>query len=100
MNTQLQQTAPGHYTVRGELTFATVPQLWLDSRPQVLQAPGSLTIDLSGVSRADSAALSLLVEWVRLCTSRGLSLTFQHLPAHLATMARTYNLEPLLPIHG
>ena len=100
MNPQLQQAAPGHYTVKGELTFATVPRLWLASRAEVLQASGSLTIDLSGVSRADSAALSLLVEWVRLCTARGLSLSFRHLPEHLETMARTYNLEPLLPIHG
>ena len=100
MKPELKQTAPGLYAVSGDLTFATVPKLWLDSRPRVLQASGSLTIDLSGVSRADSAALSLLVEWVRLSTTRGLSLTFRHLPEHLETMARTYNLEPLLPIHG
>ncbi len=96
----MQETAPGHLTVEGELTFATVTELWKDSQPRLRRATDSLIIDLSGVSRADSAALGLLVEWCRLGAGSGLSLSFIHLPPRLRTMVSAYNLDPLLPIHG
>ncbi len=100
MNVFLKETSPGHFTIEGDLTFATVARVWEDTRPRLARATGRVIIDLQRVSRADSAALGLLVEWLRLGTRKGLSLSFHHLPPHLTTMASAYNLEPLLPIDG
>jgi len=96
----LEETSPGHFTLKGELTFATVVGVWKDSQPRLARATGKVVIDLRQVSRADSAALGLLVEWLRLGARKGVSLSFRHLPPDLATMASAYHLEPLLPVDG
>ncbi len=100
MSVVLKETAPRHFSVEGELTFATVMPLWRKTQPLLARASGKVIIDLQGVTRADSAALGLLVEWLRLGAKRDLSLSFQRPPPHLITMASAYNLTPLLPIHG
>ncbi len=52
----------GDASLSGELTFATVPQLWRDlERGGLLRS--ATVADLSAVSDADSAGLALLVAW-------------------------------------
>ncbi|GAB6067886.1 lipid asymmetry maintenance protein MlaB [Methylothermus subterraneus] len=97
----LEETAPGRLQIRGDLTFATAAAVWKTSRRLLAKADREITVDLSGVRRADSAGLALLVEWLRLAKKRKLHLTLANLPAQLQAMARAYNLENLLPIrHG
>ena len=54
----------GLYTLKGELTMATVPALFANSGPEF--SGETLTIDMNAVERTDSAGLALLLEWVRL----------------------------------
>lgn len=85
----------GAYQVTGELTFATVPGVWRET--QAWFAPGrALAIDLGGVSRADSAALALLLEWRRAGGRHGAAVRFEHVPAQILALARLTALEPLL----
>ncbi len=51
-------------TVGGELTFQTVPGLYRESAGW-FAGEGELVIDLAAVTRADSAGLALLVEWLK-----------------------------------
>ncbi|XSG85642.1 MAG: STAS domain-containing protein [Methylohalobius sp. ZOD2] len=100
-NVRLENTGPGQMKVEGDLIFATATALWKISQRRMAAADGDITIDLAGVRRADSAGLALLVEWLRLAQRQNRRIHFTHLPEQLLTMAKTYDLESLLPIaHG
>ena len=62
--------------VSGELTFDTVMSLWQESRPLLSEA---VTVDLSDVTRADSAGVALLCEFKR----RQHDVRFQHISQKL-----------------
>ncbi len=100
MTPTLKETAPGRFRLDGDLTFATVASLWRRSRRRFADLSGRVVIDLSGVRQADSAALALLVEWLRLSRERNLQLAFTHLPEPLRPMVHAYDLDAVLPIHG
>ena len=100
MTPSLTETAPGRFRIDGELTFATVTPVWRRSRRLFARASGPIVIDLAGVQYADSAALSLLVEWLRLARRGNLQLTFTNLPKRLVPMVHAYDLDSILPLHG
>lgn len=56
---------------------------------------GATTIDLSGVTEADSSAVSLLLEWRRL--AKKTALRFAHLPPALQSLAELYGVADLIP---
>ena len=63
-------------------------------------ASGAIEIDLAGVTRCDSAAVALLLEWVRVAERRGARLAFRNLPASLAAIASISDVDQLLPRAG
>ncbi len=70
----------GTIKVHGPLTFATVPGLFMESNSIIKSASETITIDLHDVSRADSAGLALLVEWLR---TAGAHARFVNVPTQL-----------------
>ena len=89
----------GRFQVSGELTFNTVTALLAESRRTLFAAPAeALELELKGVSRADSAGLALLIEWMRMARAANCTISFRHLPEQLQAIARTGELEPLLPV--
>lgn len=62
-------------------------------------AADNLEMDLSAVSDVDSAAISLLFEWLRQAHSRNASLVFVNLPSNLVNMATLYGVLDLIPQH-
>ena len=69
----------GQYAVSGELSFRTVPDL-LRQGERLFEGCSAFVLDLKGVSRADSAGLALLLEWLRRCRRRRQDLFFRNLP--------------------
>ncbi len=57
---------------------------------------GEREIDLSGVERAQSVALSVLLSARRRAAARGGDLTVVNAPEELRTLARLYGVEALL----
>ena len=83
--------ADGRVRVEGPLTFATVSARLRDS--QALFRPRQrLCFDLAAVTAVDSAALALLVEWLRLGRERGVKVEFASLPASLRSLAEVSEL--------
>jgi phospholipid transport system transporter-binding protein len=87
----------GHWLLEGELGFATVPGM--------LQHPGAdmrgldgIRVDLKGVTRADSAGLALLIEWLRESERAGVSIRFVNVPLQLLSIARVCGLEEILSL--
>lgn len=87
----------GVYAVAGELTFDTVPAAWNQSQ-EWFAAGTPVSVDLAEVSRADSAGLALLLEWLRVARERGTSVMFQHVPAQIVAIAQLTSLGGVLPL--
>ena len=88
------------FIIKGELNMQTVPALAESARALLAQAQGELTVDLSGVSRADSAGLALLIDLQRLARQQQFTIRFSHLPEQLSQIMRLSELPEILPITG
>ena len=82
--------------VSGDLTMDTVAALF-DTGLQP-GAGGALEIDLAQVQTLDSAAVSLLLSWLRRAQRNNVALTFAHVPENLMSLARLYGVAELLPL--
>ncbi len=87
----------GRITVTGELTFATAR----DARQLgILVLEGSradrIVIDCGGVSRADSAGLAVLLDWLAWGRRKSRPVSLEKLPESLLAIARISELEGLL----
>ena len=77
--------------LEGELGFATVPS-WL----QKLDELSGGTIDLSRVTRVDSAGLALLLELSRRSATRGMSLSIRGANEQVLRLAGFFGLDRVL----
>lgn len=90
----LERTEAG-LRLQGDLTFATVPAL-VGGIDGLLEAGRPATVDLSAVAGADSAALSLLLEWQRRAQAAGTHLVLSGFPEGLRKLVGLYGLENLI----
>ena len=94
---RFQWDQSGQVSVEGELTFGTAAAMLRDSKGLFRGHAPSLEIDLSGVHRADSAGLALLVHWLREAHRNGRDIVFHNLPRQMLAIARVSDLEDILP---
>lgn len=81
--------------IDGELTMATAAQ-WIE-RGRAVARDGDLVVDLSGVSAADSSALALLFDWMRVARASGHKVRQTGMPAGMLSLATLYGVDELLP---
>jgi len=81
--------------ISGALTFATVSS-WYRQSSAWFAGDGELVVDLSGVTRADSAGLALLIEWLRQARSANRALRFVQAPEQVLTLTRINGLQDAL----
>jgi phospholipid transport system transporter-binding protein len=89
------EASQGRWRVTGPVTLRNAVALRAEGL-RLLQA-GDAVVDLSGVTEADSAALSLLLEWCRAAAAAGRSIRFEHPTGNLDSLATLYNVRELLP---
>ena len=82
-------------TVSGMLTFDTVSALY-KTADSWFAGEGEMIIDLAQVSRADSAGLALMVEWLRRAQAAGRRLRFANIPEQMQTLIRVNGLQDAL----
>jgi len=84
--------------VSGRLTIDTVAGLFNSG----LQSNGqtALMVDMSGVETVDSAAVSLILAWVREARRSNINLTFSNVPGNLLSLADLYGVSDSLPLHS
>lgn len=83
-------------SLSGPLTIATVAGMVEEGRGQVVEA--DQVVDLSGVTQVDSAALALLLSWVRAAKAAGRRLSIDHAPPALVSLASLYDVDIILPL--
>lgn len=93
----LAPAGDGRWTVSGALDFNSVEGLLAQAR-SIMRRDGDAEIDLEGVTRADSAGLALLVEWLRESERRGASIRFVNVPEQMKQIARVCGLEDILSL--
>jgi len=95
----LLRAREGLWRLEGELDFKSVVEL----HPKLgaaLQRGNAVDLDLAGVTRANSAALALLLQWIEDADSRGAGLRILNSPKALMELAELSNLDRLLPVAG
>ena len=96
----LEYAADGTVRLTGPLTFQAVPQLFREMERRLPDAPPVTTVDLAGVTSADSAGLALLLEWQSRQRQRGRVLTMRGAPGNLLRLAGLCEALELLDISG
>lgn len=96
MSVELNTDDPRSWTVTGELTFASVPEIQ-ESSPEYFSSPPE-TLDMAGVTRIDSAGIALVVEWSRRARLAGKSMRVVNVPAGMMSLSKTTGLISLLNI--
>jgi ABC-type transporter Mla MlaB component len=89
---------PMHHALRGKLTFATAYVAYSDGlrRLMALDRGALCEFDCAGISDADSAGLSVLIEWKGEAARRGITLVYLGLPAAVERLARISEVDTLL----
>lgn len=95
----LRDLGGGRFKLEGAVTMATVINLRTTGLRVFGQGSGPLDVDLSEVSRADSGALALLVDWLAWARAARRVLKFSAPPAALLALARLSDVEELLLGH-
>lgn len=74
------------YLLTGELTFNTVVEVWKRSA-ELFAGGGPLIVDCAGITRSDSSALALFLEWNRLAQQQRRTINYRNLPPSLIAVA-------------
>lgn len=88
----------GHIQVPSRLTIDTVTPLFKNGLPATTET--QLVVDLAAVKTVDSAAVSLLLGWLREAQNKNVKLCFAHVPENLLSLARLYGVVDMLPLCG
>lgn len=83
--------------VSGAMTVENVNALLAESN--AMFSAKNLQMDLAAVDEVDSAAISLLFEWLRQAHARKTRLVFVNLPSNLVSLATLYGVLDLIPQH-
>ncbi len=87
------RSTPTGVIVAGDLTVNVIPALVPAGYAVIDKAQEELTFDLSEVTRADSASLALLIDWMRYAKHAHKKLVFSHLPKKVQQMMKLSNLS-------
>ena len=87
---------PALFAPAGALTMQSAPALLAEGQRRA--RAGDLVVDFAGVAVADSAALALLLDWMRCARAAGHALVLRNPPAGLASLAALYDIDGLLPL--
>ena len=92
---ELEPLGGRRFALRGWLSYRTA-RAALEKGASVFADTQVIKVDLSGVTDADSAGLSLLIEWVRWARAQHREIRFFELPAEIRAIARICEVEEVL----
>jgi len=88
----IQRLDENRYRLAGSITFATVTAAYQNEDLDLTSRDG-IEIDLTDVSRVDSAGLALLLEWIRAAGASGGRVRFTSIPVQLERLIQVAGLE-------
>ena len=85
----------GRFTLSGDMTFDTAERILKKSEGPFSEY-AQVEVDLSGVGKADSAGLALLLEWITWANHTVREIRFVEIPEKIVAIAETTEVEKLL----
>jgi phospholipid transport system transporter-binding protein len=85
----------GCFAVRGELCFGTAMAA-LQMSKSLFAGHSVIELDLASVTRADSAGLALLLEWVNWARNTACEIRYLNIPASIIAIAQISEVEDML----
>ena len=92
---EFRDRGDGRFEILGDLTFQTAV-VALDKSKLLFAKHSVIDLDLAGVSRADSAGLALMLEWVNWARNHVRDLRFHNIPAQVISIAQISEVEDML----
>ncbi|HSM31413.1 MAG TPA: STAS domain-containing protein [Woeseiaceae bacterium] len=92
---ELQDLGEGRFALNGEMTFETAERILLASE-EPFEQHTRIEVDLAGVTKADSAGLALLLEWITWANHTVREIRFLSMPDRILAIARTTEVDQLL----
>jgi phospholipid transport system transporter-binding protein len=83
----------------GQLDFDTVANLL--NKPEIdfgIAENEQIEVDLSQITRFNSASLALLIEWMKMADQKGLQIKYHSAPEQLIKIAEAYGFKQKLPL--
>lgn len=84
------------YLIEGPVTLAGVSALLAEGNRSLEGNP--VVVDFSGVTEADSSAISLIMEWTRRMHGSNRQIFFANLGESLVSIANLYGVKDLIPV--
>lgn len=94
-NFELKQAGEGAFELIGEMSFDTAAEI-LESSERSFAQYEDAQVNLSRVSKADSAGLALLLEWKAQAKQRNAVIRFVAVPGSLLAIAKTTEVSGLI----
>lgn len=92
---ELEDRGDGHFALSGEMTFDTAERI-LAASEDPFEEHTRIEVDLSGVTRSDSAGLALLLEWITWANHTVREIRFTGMPERIIAIAKTTEVDELL----
>ena len=92
---ELEDRGEGRFALRGDMTFDTAERI-LRASEEPFEEHTQIEVDLSGVKRADSAGLALLLEWITWANHTVREICFVDMPERVLAIAKTTEVDSLL----
>lgn len=90
---EITQQSKQQYSISGSVDLTTAPDLMRQATVFFKNADKKINIDLSQVTRSNSAALALMLEMLKYARSNQIELHFEHLPETMLTIAKAYGID-------
>lgn len=91
----------GQIKLSGQLDFEAVAKL-LNEKEVIIGASlaqdGEIVVDLSEISRFNSASLALLLDWMKKAQQSNLQIKYHNAPEQLMVIAQAYGIDHELPL--
>ena len=92
---ELRDNGDGRFALTGDLSFETAERLLRESE-DMFERHTRIEVDLSGVEKADSAGLALLLEWITWANHTVREIRFADMPERILAIAKTTEVDDLL----
>lgn len=92
---RLEDNGSGCFLLSGKMTFDSVNQI-LDLSLELFDEHPRIEINLSGVTKSDSAGLALLLEWITWANHNVREIRFLQTPEKIEAIAKTTEVADLL----
>lgn len=94
-NFELKDLGDGRFALSGDMSFETAERILARSE-DLFEQHTRIEVDLSGVNKADSAGLALLLEWITWANHTVREIRFTDMPERVLAIAKTTEVDSLL----